>query len=79
MSDKRRECPKCRGSMDAGFLADHSQGAYSLPTFVLGPVRKKWWGIKLKGQPKFHVVTYRCSRCGFLESHATGEKGKYEY
>lgn len=54
-------------------MLDHTHGGYGMPTFVLGPLRKKWWGIQLKGQTKFNVVTYRCSRCGFLESHAAGE------
>lgn len=51
-------------------MLDHTHGGYALPTFVLGPMRRAWWGVKLKGQAKFNVITYRCSRCGFLESYA---------
>lgn len=72
MASQRRECPKCRGSMDIGFMIDH-QGGHG-PSFVLGPLRKRWWGIRVKGQPRFDVLTFRCSRCGFLESHALVEK-----
>lgn len=72
MASQKRECPKCRGSMDIGFTIDHQGGRG--PSFVLGQVRKRWWGIKTKGQPKFDVIAFRCSRCGFLESHALEEK-----
>lgn len=67
MASQKRECPKCRAGMDEGFMLDHTHG-YA-PTFVLGPMRSAWWGVKLKGQAKFNVITYRCSRCGFLESY----------
>lgn len=73
MASQRRECPKCRANMDEGFMLDHTYGGYGVPTFVLGPLRKKWWGFQLKGQTKLNVITYRCSRCGFLESY-TGEQ-----
>ena len=51
-------------------MLDHTHGGYALPTFVLGPMRRGWWGVKLKGQAKINVITFRCSRCGFLESYA---------
>jgi hypothetical protein len=56
--------------MDEGFMLDHTHGGYGEPTFILGPMRKKWWGIQTKGQSKLKVITYRCVRCGFLESFA---------
>jgi ribosomal protein S27AE len=74
MGIQRRECPKCRGPMDEGFMLDHTHGGYETPTFVLGQLRKRWWGIQTKGQTKFSVITFRCSRCGFLESHANAER-----
>ena len=74
MASQKQECPKCRGTMDEGFMLDHTHGGYEMPTFVLGPLRKKWWGIQTKGQTKFTVITYRCTRCGFLESHAISER-----
>jgi hypothetical protein len=60
--------------MDEGFMLDNTHGGYEMPTFILGPLRKRWWGIHIKGQPKFSVVTYRCSRCGFLESFGLHER-----
>ena len=29
-----------------------------------------WTGLKLRGKAKQDVVTYRCKRCGYLESYA---------
>ncbi len=55
-------------------MLDNTHGGYEMPTFILGPLRKRWWGIHIKGQPKFSVVTYRCSRCGFLESFGLHER-----
>lgn len=55
-------------------MLDTTHGDYTVPPFVLGPLRKKWWGLQLKGQTKLNVITYRCSRCGFLESYTTGEQ-----
>ena len=60
--------------MDLGFMFNESQSGSGMPTFMMGPFRKRWWGIQTKGQPKFDVVTFRCSRCGFLESHALIEQ-----
>jgi hypothetical protein len=34
------------------------------------PVRSIWAGLKTKGRDRHPVRTYRCERCGFLESYA---------
>ena len=34
------------------------------------PVRSMWTGIKLEKGAKHPVTTYRCPRCGYLESYA---------
>lgn len=54
-------------------MLDNTHGGYAQSTWVLGPARRSiWTGLKLKGQPKLSVATYRCSRCGYLESYAVG-------
>lgn len=61
--------------MEAGFMLTQSPSGYGSPTFVLGPLRRSFWsGVKLKGQTQLNMVTYRCSRCGFLESYALGQQ-----
>ena len=64
-------CPRCSGQMEAGFTVDEGHGTRSVPKWVEGePVKSIWTGLRLRGREKFEVVTYRCRRCGYLESYA---------
>lgn len=59
--------------MEAGYILDVAHGANLQSQWVEGPPdRSRWTGLKLKGRRKLPITTYRCSRCGFLESWATG-------
>jgi hypothetical protein len=65
------ECPKCSDRMDEGYLLDHTQHALGVSTWVSGRPEKSFWtGLRLKGRDTIPVLTYRCRRCGFLESYA---------
>jgi len=67
-----RECLRCRGSMEPGFVVDrgHNHRA-STQKWVEGePERSFWTGLKTRGREAFEVETYRCERCGWLESYA---------
>ena len=65
-------CAGCGGEMEEGFVLD--RGHYSAgneQNWVEGePERSIWTGIKTKGRRLFKVMTYRCERCGRLESYA---------
>ena len=64
-------CPKCQGSMVTGFLLQNAHGYHTTAQWVAGaPVRSLWTGLKLGKRPKLSVETWRCGRCGFLESFA---------
>ena len=67
-------CPRCRGTMDRGFVLD---GDYSLPEtqkWVGGePKRTFWAGATLKNRRVIAVNAFRCADCGYLESYANGE------
>ena len=64
-------CPKCAGTMERGFTLDQGYGAYTLSEWVEGePVKSLWTGIKLKGRTRHKIRTWRCRRCGYLESYA---------
>lgn len=73
---ERLECPKCRGAMERGFVADKAH--YSVPEiqkWVEGvPERSFWSGLKMKDRDVIPVSTYRCERCGYLESFAKGSE-----
>lgn len=50
------------------------KGDYNSPTqqeWAEGPPEKSFWtGLKLKGKEKLRVATYRCPKCGLLQSYA---------
>lgn len=58
--------------MEAGFVID--RGHHSNPevqTWIEGaPAKSFWSGIKTKGLEQHPVSTFRCMRCGYLESYA---------
>lgn len=65
-------CPKCDGRMAGGFVVDHGDnGQVHVSTWQSGEPQKSFWaGLKqVKAQQK-PVSTFRCERCGFLESYA---------
>ena len=70
--DQTLDCLRCGGPMEQGFVADKAH--YSVPeiqNWVEGtPERSFWSGIRLKGKEVLPVKTYRCERCGYLESYA---------
>lgn len=66
-----RECPKCRGSMEEGFIADASNGGLAPSKWIAGQPEKSFWhGIKIKDKKQVQISTYRCASCGYLESYA---------
>ena len=46
---------------------DHN--AVTLPGWTEGMPEKKWYGLLAKGE-KLPTMTYRCPRCGLLQSYA---------
>ena len=58
--------------MEAGFVLDHQAHAYGTQSAWIegAPERAFWTGVKLKGRQRLPVTTYRCPKCGFLESYA---------
>lgn len=66
------DCPACRTPMEEGFMIDH--GDHSTPAqsvWAEGPAIRSWWrGLDLKGKTQIPAVTYRCPRCGLLQSYA---------
>jgi hypothetical protein len=58
--------------MEAGFLVDVGYGKTEVPKWVAGEPVSSFWsaGLKLRGKEQLPVTTYRCRRCGYLESYA---------
>jgi len=72
MDERRLDCPRCRGEMRQGYTMDRAD--YNMPSvasWVAGaPEKSVWTGLKTKGRDVLPVTTYRCERCGYLESYA---------
>ena len=74
MSERAPKCPKCGPAMEEGFVLDERHHGVSQSAWVEGePVPSFWRGLKLSGQRRLKVATFRCSKCGYLESYAPGE------
>jgi hypothetical protein len=58
--------------MEEGFLADRGDANMVKPArWVDGtPERSFWTGTKTRGKEQYRVTTFRCDRCGYLESYA---------
>jgi len=57
--------------MAPGYVIDEGYGTRTVANWVAGePERSMWTGLKLRGKDKLAITTYRCSRCGYLESYA---------
>jgi len=57
--------------MEPGYTIDNAYGSKTLPRWAAGePEKSMWVGLKLGGKDQLEVVTYRCRRCGYLESYA---------
>jgi len=57
--------------MTKGFVLDVKDGgSRAVSTWVEGAPEKRWYGLKVSGKPQHEIETWRCSRCGFLESYA---------
>jgi hypothetical protein len=65
------ECPKCKGDMEDGFIADRTDGNPYVSRWVEGQPEKTWnLGVRIKGKVQRNISTYRCCYCGYLESYA---------
>jgi hypothetical protein len=57
--------------MEPGYTIDIGYGTKAVPKWVAGEPRKSMWtGLKLGDKEQLEVSTYRCRRCGYLESYA---------
>ena len=67
---RSNSCPKCQGSMAEGFTLVVTDGGSRIVNWVEGAATHGWFGLKLGKKTKHEVQTWRCGRCGFLESYA---------
>ena len=57
--------------MEEGFVLDQTYGANLQAQWIEGsPTPSFWTGVKMSGRERHPVTTFRCGRCGYLESFA---------
>lgn len=65
------ECHKCSATMEAGFIVERSFGNWQDVSIGGKPEHSLLRGVKLLDKPQLKVVTFRCPKCGLLESYAS--------
>lgn len=70
-----KDCPKCNGRMAPGFVLDHSDDSRTVVSTWQGgePQRSIWTGLKQDKAQQHPITSYRCARCGYLESYAPAD------
>jgi hypothetical protein len=69
-----RKCPKCSGTMEAGFMLGRGHNMYRPQEWFEGePEINFLGGLKLRDKRRFRVKSLRCIECGFLEQYARTE------
>lgn len=57
--------------MKEGFILDNAYGSRHASAWIEGaPQSSIWSGVKLGGRRAIRVASFRCNRCGYLESYA---------
>jgi predicted nucleic-acid-binding Zn-ribbon protein len=66
-----KECAKCGGTMTVGVIVDHGHGQSTPERGQEGEaIVSKWWGLRVDKKALLDVETWRCTKCGYLESYA---------
>lgn len=74
MSAEVNRCPKCNGEMVLGFTFNSQGPRRMVSAWIEGAPEKNFWGgTTVPGDKRIPVGTFRCSKCGFLESYAHPE------
>jgi ribosomal protein L37E len=65
-------CSKCGAPMEEGFTVDAWDRVNRVvSTWVDGtPEKSFWFGVRLGGKRRIETKTFRCTKCGYLESYA---------
>ena len=65
------ECIRCHTSMEAGYIPDVGYASCTQQRWAPGvPDVSFWRGLKVKQDQLIRVTTFRCPKCGYLESYA---------
>ncbi len=67
------KCGKCGGDMQEGYVPDAGRSGYDTAIWVAGRPEFGLFGdAKISDKETYAVRTFRCIKCGFLESYTVG-------
>jgi hypothetical protein len=65
------ECIHCHVAMESGFVLDGRHEGFAQEQWYSGKAKPSFWmGLKLEKDKIITVTTWRCPKCGYLESYA---------
>ena len=68
------KCPKCGELMEQGFTVARSENAATVAHWFEGvPEYGFFGGLKPTTKKQVAIRTFRCAKCGYLESYALAE------
>jgi hypothetical protein len=65
------ECIRCRAQMESGWVPDNAHSGLQRQNWSPGEPQPSFWtGLKVGKDQVIPVTTFRCPKCGYLESYA---------
>jgi hypothetical protein len=65
------ECMRCHAHMESGWLVDATHAGYEQENWSPGEPQPSFWtGLKVGKDQVIPVTTFRCPKCGYVESYA---------
>jgi hypothetical protein len=60
--------------MTEGVIIDNTYGSRMVSSWLEGaPSKSMWVGVRLQGKTPIETQTFRCNKCGFLESYSVSD------
>jgi predicted nucleic-acid-binding Zn-ribbon protein len=72
MSDRDHTCPKCKTSMQEGYVIDYGDtNTRRAASWISGqPERGFLFGLAIKGKQQTTLQAFRCPACSYVELYA---------
>jgi hypothetical protein len=68
---KAGECIRCHAQMESGWVPDNTHSGLQRQNWSPGEPQPSFWtGLKVGKDQVIPVTTFRCPKCGYLESYA---------
>ena len=66
-------CPKCKGTMHSGFVANAAHGQMLQSSWSPGEPESRRYigGVKVKRDEQVPMTAWRCTDCGYVEFYAS--------